>query len=178
MKNWINKRNILILITMVLAIATSIFILVQAGFDARKSTEQSGMVVEVVETVVETVAPGTITEANRDAFSNGVRKVVGHFLLFSFAGLFTSWMSLLLLEKKLTIKSKLWFLNIAIPIGYGILLAAISEIVQLFSNGRSGEFKDVMIDFGGYVLGFAIIFLILFFIFKKNAKSENQTETI
>ena len=165
----INKRNILIIITMVLAIATSVFILVEAGLNGQKSAEQSGMVVEVVETVVDTIAPGTINETNIDDVHNVIRKVVGHFLLFSLAGFFATWTSMLLLENK-TYKSKLWFLNIAIPLGYGFILAAISEVIQLFAGGRSGEFKDVMIDFGGYFLGFTIIFLVLFFLMRRNEK--------
>lgn len=171
----INKRNILIIITMALAIATSIFILVQAGFDANKSTQQSGMVVEVVETVVETVAPGTITEANHDAFAGAIRKIVGHFLLFSVAGFFATWTILLLFEKKLY-KSKLWFLNVLVPLIYGISLALISEVMQLFAKGRSGEFRDVIIDFGGYSLGFFIIFFILILVFQRNTV-KNKTET-
>ena len=165
----INKRNILIIITMVLAIATSVFILVEAGLNGQKSAEQSGMVVEVVETVVDTIAPGTINETNIDDVHNVIRKVVGHFLLFSLAGFFATWTSMLLLENK-TYKSKLWFLNIAIPLGYGFILAAISEVIQLFAGGRSGEFKDVMIDFAGYFLGFTIIFLVLFFLMRRNEK--------
>ena len=165
----LTKRNILIVVTMVLAIATSIFILVQAGLNAEKSTEQSGMVVEVIEEVVDTIAPGTINETNIDDFSSAVRKIVGHFLLFSVAGFFTTWSVLLILEN-ITYKSKLYFLNIVIPLGYGLLLAAVSEIMQLFAGGRSGEFRDVMIDFGGYFLGFAIIFIILLFIFRNNVK--------
>ena len=157
--------------------ATSIFILVQAGLDAAKSTEQSGVVVEVIETVVETVAPGTINETNIDEFSSAVRKVVGHFLLFSVAGFFATWSIILLLEKK-TYKSKLWFLNIAIPIGYGILLAIISEVMQLSANGRSGEFKDVLIDSGGYLLVFIIIFLILFLINRNKNKHKEKNDLI
>ena len=172
---WINKRNILIIITMVLALATSVFILVQAGLDAAKSTEQSGMVVEVIETVVDTIAPGTINETNIDEFSGAVRKIVGHFLLFSVAGFFATWSILLLLEK-VTKKSKLWFLNIATPIGYGILLAAISEIMQLFASGRSGEFRDVLIDSGGYLLGGIIIFVILILVIHKNSKQKENVK--
>ena len=159
---WINKRNILIVITMVLAIATSVFILIQAGLDSAKSTEQSGMVVEVIETVVDTIAPGTINETNIDDFSGAVRKIVGHFLLFSVVGFFATWSIFLLLEN-IRENKKFLILRFAFPIGYGILLAAISEIMQLFASGRSGEFRDVMIDFGGYLLGAVIIFLILFF---------------
>lgn len=160
---------------MVLAVATSIFILVQAGLDSAKSTEQSGMVVEVIETVVDIIAPGTINETNIDEFSGAVRKVVGHFLLFSIAGFFATWSILLLLEN-VTKKSKLWFLNIAIPIGYGILLASISEFMQLFASGRSGEIRDVLIDSGGYLLGAIIIFVILFFIFRKNHRQNNELD--
>ena len=160
---------------MVLAIATSVFILIQAGLDSAKSTEQSGMVVEVIETVVDTIAPGTINETNIDDFSGAVRKIVGHFLLFSVVGFFATWSIFLLLEN-IRENKKFLILSIAFPIGYGILLAAISEIMQLFASGRSGEFRDVMIDFGGYLLGAVIIFLILFFMLRKNKKGKESFE--
>ena len=173
----INKRNILIIITMVLAIATSVFILVEAGLNGQKSAEQSDMVVEVVETVVDTIAPGTINETNIDDVHNVIRKVVGHFLLFSLAGFFATWTSILVLENK-TYKSKLWFLNIAIPLGYGFVLAALSEFIQLFAGGRSGEFRDILIDLGGYVLGFVIIYIVFLILrFKaKNISNKNEKE--
>ena len=172
---WINKRNILIVITMVLAIATSVFILIQAGLDSAKSTEQSAMGVEVIETVVDTIAPGTINETNIDDFSGAVRKIIGHFLLFSVVGFFVTWSIFLLLEN-IRENKKFLILSTAFLIGYGILLAAISEIMQLFASGRSGEFRDVMIDFGGYLLGAVIIFLILFFVLRKNKKAKESFE--
>ena len=95
--------------------------------------------------------------------------------MFSVAGFFATWAILLLLEN-VTKKSKIWFLNIATPIGYGILLAVISDEMQLFASGRSGEFRDVLIDSGGYFLGAVIIFIILFFIFRKNEKRKQELE--
>ena len=69
-------------------------------------------------------------------------------------------------------------MQIIIALAFGLTIAAITEIIQLNVPGRSGEFTDVLIDYGGYVFGFSIIFLILFLIIKskhkKSAKPDNQ----
>ena len=46
-------------------------------------------------------------------------------------------------------------------VGYCLVYAASDEFHQLFVEGRSGELRDVGIDFGGAVTGTAFIYLII-----------------
>ena len=49
-----------------------------------------------------------------------------------------------------------WFITLAIALGFCILYAASDEIHQLFVPGRGAQFRDVMIDFSGAILGSGI----------------------
>ena len=56
-------------------------------------------------------------------------------------------------------------------------MGVFTETIQLSVPGRSGEFKDVLIDFSGYALGFLIILLILFLIIRhQNKKHQTVNE--
>lgn len=87
-------------------------------------------------------------------FNYFIRKLFGHFGAFMFYSVFTTMLCLLIFKKKFSLLFSL--IN-----GFGIAL--ISELIQLFVPGRFGAFKDVMIDFSGYlvpILGFFIYFII------------------
>lgn len=43
----------------------------------------------------------------------------------------------------------------------GLGAAFVDETIQLFSEGRAGQIRDVWIDFGGCVLGISLVSLIL-----------------
>ena len=61
---------------------------------------------------------------------------------------------------------------IILSLEFGLLMGLVTELIQLNVNGRSGELTDVLIDFGGYLLGFLLILLILFLIIKHLNKKE------
>ena len=79
--------------------------------------------------------------------NNAVRKYA-HFTLFAVLGLFIT-LALFRPEQK-------WFITLAIALGFCILYAASDEIHQLFVPGRGAQFRDVMIDFSGAILGSGI----------------------
>ena len=137
--------------------------------DAAESTKASSGVVEVSEEVVNTVSPGTITPENHDSFATFIRKAFGHFGLFAISGLLTSLAVYLAFNPMKW--SKYWLL-IIIALVFGLGMGFLTEGIQLSVPGRSGELKDVLIDFSGYVLGFLIILLILFFIIRKQRKNQ------
>ncbi len=47
------------------------------------------------------------------------------------------------------------------PLFAGLLIPIIDETIQLFSPGRSGELRDVWIDFSGVIVGTVFVLLIL-----------------
>ena len=163
------KYLIWTIIICVLAIAINAYIIMHSCLDAVKSTEASNGVVEVSEEVVNTVSPGTITPENHDSFATFIRKLFGHFGLFVVSGLLSSLAIYFAFNPQKW--SKYWLL-IVISLVFGLSMGITTELIQLNVPGRSGEFRDVLIDFSGYLLGFLIILLILFLIIRKQKKHQ------
>ena len=71
----------------------------------------------------------------------------------------------------------LFALRLTLSGGICLLYAASDEIHQLFIPGRSGEVRDVMIDFSGAVLGIALstlVFLLICSIKKKRTEKNEE----
>ncbi len=49
--------------------------------------------------------------------------------------------------------------SLLFPALFGLITAAADESIQTFIPGRSGEFRDVLIDFSGVCLGLLMVFL-------------------
>lgn len=156
-----------------IAVAINLFILINAFINGEVSASESNSVAHTAADVINTVKPETITPKNFPSFAFSLRKLVGHFGLFALSGGFTSW-SLYLFIKDTKVGYFLW--QLLIGLGYGLLLAVVTELAQLFVEGRSGTFADVGIDFGGYFIGVFLVFLILLLkkspIFKKEKQAE------
>ena len=167
------KYLILTIIICVLAVAINAYIIMHSCLDAAESTKASQGVVEVSEEVVNTVAPGTVTPENHDSFATFIRKAFGHFGLFVISGLLSSLAIFLVLNP---MKWSKYWLIIIIALAFGLAIGGITEAIQLSVPGRSGEFTDVLIDFGGYILGFLIILLILFLIIRSINKKSTKPE--
>ena len=71
-------------------------------------------------------------------------KFIGHFWLFAFTGLFTYLLCKQFPQKK-TLFAALFLL-------YGVILSSMGEVTQIFSEGRSPTFGDVVLDFSGFML--------------------------
>lgn len=98
-----------------------------------------------------------------------IRKGIGHFGAFLVLAVFGAFIAIMFFKRK-------WIFGIiSLILGFGI--AGLTEYIQTFVPGRSGLFKDVMIDYAGYLSGtiivlgvFYIISLIIFII--KRSKNE------
>lgn len=97
-------------------------------------------------------------------FSRFLAKVLGHMSFFVVEAILAFFMMYYY-------KGKNKILNLIIYIFIGLFLASLTEFIQLFIPGRSCQFKDVLIDMGGYCIGF-IISLIAYSIIKKR-KNKN-----
>lgn len=155
----------------VIALAINVFIIVHSCLDASVSTEASSGVTEVVEEIINDIKPGTITPENHDSFVTIVRKAFGHFGLFMVSGFFSSLAFYLSISP---FNKQKYYQIIIIALAFGLLMGLITETIQLFVPGRSGEITDVLIDFSGYLLGFLIILLILFLIIRHIYKQEKK----
>ena len=155
------------IIVIILAVAINGYIIMHSCLDAAESTKASQGVVEVAEDVVNTVRPETITPENHDSFASFIRKAIGHFGLFVVSGLLTP------LALYLSLSPFSWakhYINVMFSLAVGLFMGILTESIQLTVPGRSGEIKDVLIDFSGYLLGTLIIGLILFLVIRKLRK--------
>ena len=162
------------IIVCVLAVAINAYIIMHSCLNGTNSSKASQGIVDISENVANTISPGTVNESNYAAFATFIRKAFGHFGLFMVSGLLTSIAFFLVLNPHKWAK---YYLQIIIALAFGLTIAAITEVIQLNVPGRSGEFTDVLIDYGGYVFGFSIIFLILFLVIKsKNKKAPSWND--
>ena len=157
---------------MVLAIAIDVFIIVNACLPSGPSTQESNWIVEPAKTVINTIKENTINESNIDQFSSFIRKFVGHFSLFLVSGVLTT-LSIKFIYYDL---SKNFVKFAIISCISGLFLAVLTEFIQLFVPGRSGELLDVLIDFSGYFLATLIIGLIVYIRMRKTSTLENEKE--
>ena len=169
------KYLIWTIIFSLLAIAINAYIIVHSCLDAIKSTEASNGVVEITEDIVNTVAPGTITPENHETFASFVRKAFGHFGLFAISGFLSSLAIYLAISP---FNKQKYYQIIIIALSFGLLMGFITETIQIFVPGRSGELTDVLIDFSGYLFGFLIILLILLLIIRHIHKEQAKQELI
>lgn len=169
------KKNrtdlILAIVFTVLALAINVYIVYHSCLNGSQSGAASKGVVDFIADIINSVKGNTINESNYNAFSNFIRKAVGHFGLFVISGLFSSLSIHYWLED---LKWYRFYFGIIISFAFGFLLASITEIIQLNVPNRSGEFTDVLIDSSGYLLGLGIIVLILFLVIRHNTK-KNQS---
>ena len=165
------KYLIWTIIVSALAVAINVFIIVHSCLDAAQSTQASGGVTDFLARIINSIKPGTITDANYGQFASFVRKAVGHFGLFMVSGLLSTLAFYLVLN---TFKWAKYYLQTIMALAFGLTIAIITEIIQLNVLGRSGEFTDVLIDYGGYAFGFSIVFIILFLTMKRQNKKKHQ----
>ena len=57
----------------------------------------------------------------------------------------------------------------------GLAAAVTDETIQLFSEGRSGQISDVLLDFSGIVLGTAVM-LLLYFVYQRIRRKKMKHE--
>lgn len=114
----------------------------------------------------------------RKSFSKFVRKGLSHFMGFVVFGLISSFMFLLFIYANYDGNKKL---NIVVTIVNGLVFACLTEFIQLFAIDRTSQFKDIAIDFMGYMLAVLIAFTIItitLLIKKKRRKNDKTIDDI
>ncbi len=110
---------------------------------------------------------GSITDVTISAFHLIIRKAA-HFTEFAVLG-GLAFLTFLNFKK---LKCTLLF-----GLGYGTLVAALDETLQLFVEGRAGRIGDVLIDFCGVAFGVAVIKIFFKIRGGKNAKGNKRIKT-
>ena len=132
-----------------LAITTIIFVFAAQTGDV--SSSQSNFVVDLINDTLHLVGI-TLNTIQLDTLAFITRKLIGHFSIFAIDGAFF----LLAFHAFWPAFNKWWTGLISVS---GLLVIAIvSEFIQLFTSGRSGNWIDVLIDTSGALLGISIVF--------------------
>lgn len=154
------KSSILKWIFLTLTVAVNVFIIVNACINGTVSSQESGWFSKTFASVINFFSPNYITDANFDNFAAIIRKLVGHFGLFALDG-FVSTLTAYEFLKDSKFKNNLVLFGSSLLLG--LLVAGVSELIQIFTPDRYGSFFDILIDFGGFILGFGIAISILLF---------------
>lgn len=155
-----NKRHLVFTIVVsTLALAMNIFISVQACLNGEQSSSTSGILVNILKSFINAFNKETINEENIGTFTTVVRKLIGHFGFFAISGALTTW-SIYLVSCYL--KKYKPYMGIIFSLSFGLFLGGLTELIQVFVPNRGPQVTDVLIDFGGYILGAAIVILIVF----------------
>lgn len=104
---------------------------------------------------------------NLSEFFYKVRKALGHFGAFLVLGIFSTFTYLLMFNKRK------WIISIPFNFISGFYIAFLTEFIQRYVPGRSGNFDDVLIDMSGFLISSIIItitILIMELIKTKNLK--------
>ena len=104
--------------------------------NAAESSERSGIIVSVAQNILNFFK----ISVNPDFLTHIIRKIA-HITEFAMQS-FSAGGAILKSRKQMII-----------ILAIGLITACIDESLQLTSPGRSGEFKDVVIDFSGTVIG-------------------------
>lgn len=145
-------------VILAIAIAINVFILVNAFIEGQKSSEISGHATEVAANIINEAIPNTITEVSMPSFRQFFRKFAGHFCLFGLSGIFSSISFYLFLKDIHGIPH--WTIHIMSGV-FGFVVAIISELAQIVTDGRTGSMRDVAIDSTGYLLGLLVVVLVV-----------------
>ena len=170
MKNLLARYKIYQWIIIILAVAVDVFIIVNSCLPAGPSTKESSWVVIPLKAIINAFKPNTINDSNIGVFTSVVRKLIGHFSLFMVGGFLTT-LSLKFIY--FDVEQKYWRFVIISSIS-GLFLAFLTEFIQKFVPGRSGEILDVLIDFSGYFVGVLVIGLIAYLRRNKITILENE----
>lgn len=102
-----------------------------------------------------------------------IRKLIGHFSLFLVTGLFGALvLRSFVLQKKEKNSLKKILPSFFVLMVYGLLLAVLSEGIQISAGNRGPSWNDVGIDFEEYVLPILILLaVILIRTFRKKTKT-------
>lgn len=100
-----------------------------------------------------------------------VRKLIGHFGVFLVTAVFG-----ILTVYFFVGKDKLRYLLSFVTLVIGLIVAMLSEYLQINAGDRGPSWNDVGIDFSGYALGAIITFLVCFFVVlhQRKKKKSNQ----
>ena len=161
------KRNILLYIFLSLSILMNAFLVFQSALPPDSSMSWSNIALDVAKTFVPTTQgnDGTTYIADVNA-SDLIRKLIGHFSFYLIDGVFVSLYAYYQFYYSKDKQPMIFLITVV-----GVFFSILTELIQMLVPGRSGDIIDMLINFGGYVLGSGIVLLIFFLVNKYKNKS-------
>ena len=117
-------------------------------------------------------AKQTINKNNFSSFSAFIRKYGGHMIVYLVMAIFGYLFFHSYFEKE---KEKYMF-GLPATFTIGFMVAGLTELIQHFNPTRSGEWRDIGIDYLGYAIGTAITLIVLIVIYFIN-KATNKKKS-
>lgn len=119
----------------------------------------------------------SIISLDTNTFNNinhWVRKLIGHFGVF----LVTAVFGILSIYFFFFDEGKKKYILSSVVLVFGLILAMLSELLQIDAGNRGPSWNDVGIDFSGYALGAFLTFVIVFFVYRKlKIKKQNNEKS-
>jgi hypothetical protein len=153
-----------------LTLLLTVFIVVSSCLPGSESTKESGWLVDLFKTIINTFVPNAVNEGNYSLFSSVIRTLVGHFGLFLVNGVFVT---LTIYFYQIENNKPNNILMLLTSLSFGLTLAIVTELIQIFVPYRYGDILDTLIDFLGHLVAVLTIYIILVVIKKKNKKTIN-----
>ena len=163
----IDKRRAITLLLLLLTLSAQIFIFSNSLKGGEESAKQSSAVVEIVRPSVEQILPIVKVEPTKDNVVRFVRKAA-HFAEFALLGCLACFTA-----RRFTNRKRLL---LTVPLGYAVLTAFADEGIQLFSDGRAGQFTDVLIDSAGAAAGLLFAFCCMALVTYFRSRKEKATQ--
>ena len=153
------KKNILRIILIILLGITFYIIF---GFSSQDG-ESSGTISKIVTNIIINLNPFTNDLSNEEKIKiaeilHPIVRKLAHFSIYTVVG---SLLMSLVSTYDINIRKR-----VIISLTGGFLYACTDEFHQTFTPGRNGDFKDVLIDTSGVILGIVLVYFILYIINK------------
>ena len=152
-----NKKAVVCWTIGILAVLCVLFIWGNSMASGEDSGEMSGSVTKWINGVLQKISPSW-------ELSHAFIRKAAHFTEVAILGV------LLAVNIRTFFPAKMRSVLIAVPCGF--FVALVDEMIQLFSDGRTCSFLDVLLDTFGVAVAVFIVFAI-FVVLEKKKKTEN-----
>ena len=175
----INSRKKNILLIVLFSVLSLLWMLLIFWFSANNGAESGELSGKILKKLLHLLYPHwsakTAAQQNRiiDRFHLLFRKL-GHFSEYLVLGVFLRITWVLITSRLIKSRQKHPARDILLPAFLSFLYACSDEYHQRFVQGRSGEFRDVMIDFSGACAGILIVTLILYLRQRRHRKKPKK----
>ena len=156
------KYKIIRLICLIIFIISCVILIIEAATPGSDSANKSNAVSDAIASAINNISEAITKKpkiTNLDEFRHFIRKLIGHYGAFLFMSIFATLTGMLYYVRK---EWKIYWIKVII----------LTELIQLLVPGRAGNFKDVFIDFSGYMTSCSIIIIIFFIINYKKTKKQ------